>query len=162
MGATALQDLAPGSLILFGSPMYRPMRFFLDTVLVVGSREPFTPGIGGQKRSALFEEAVDRPLASGDDTAPKTLYYGSTWTEEPSGPFSFAPCVPTGIDHPWFPRPEIQPIGPLVGRVTPAKMQGFKHTRATRTQVRAAWQEVVRQVLDHDLELAVEVERPGP
>ena len=49
-----------------------------------------------------------------------------------------------------------------MGRVTPAKMQGFKHTGATRTEVRAAWQEVVRQVLDNDLELAVEVERPGP
>ena len=104
------------------------MRFFLDTVLLVDSREPFSPGRGEPIRSALFEEAVDRPLASGNDTAPNIFYCGSMRTGQPAGPFNFAPCIPIDIDRPWFPRPEIQPMGPLVGRVTPTKMQGFKCT----------------------------------
>jgi hypothetical protein len=65
---TRLQRLAPGSLILFGSNLRG--RFVLDTVLVVGSRTPYTIGQPdqpsdrvprGHHRAAGEDRAATRP-----------------------------------------------------------------------------------------------------
>lgn len=157
---TVLHSLAPGSLILFGSPKGKPAKFRLDTVMVVGSSQVFVPR--DYEGPDLVKRVVAIPLSGqSGGTTRYTLYRGVTWREQPRGPFSFVPSVAVTDPSPWFARPWIHPAGALCGRITPTLMQGFMSTSATTEQVYAAWSELVRQITDDGLRLAVSLRLPS-
>lgn len=151
---TALQSLPPGSIVLFGSRLEG--RFVLDTVLVVESRTPYDVGLNDQEMdvSEAFRVATVETLPTG--TAAQ-LYRGVAYQGRPDDPFSFVPACP---GESAFPRPVIE----LPGYVTPALSQNFRATRISAPQARSLWRQVVDQVHDRELGLAIHIDEPeiGP
>jgi hypothetical protein len=154
-----LRRLAPGSLILFGSKLRS--EFVLDTVFVVGPRaEDFRRGASGHVacpdwiRTVLFE-----PLREGRGPATENfrLYRGRRPDDAPDGPFSFVPCRPFAAARVTFPRPAVR----LSRRwIEPNLAMGAKATPATDAEIRSLWDDVVGQVIEAGLGLAVHLEPP--
>jgi hypothetical protein len=149
--AIALQSLAPGSIVLFGSRL--DGRFVLDTVLVVESRTPYEVDLNDQEMnvSEAFRIAIIETLRAG--TAAQ-LYRGATYQDHPDGSFSFAPAMPGETA---FPRPVID----LPGHITPGLSQNFKATRVSAPQAESLWRQMVDQVHGQGLVLAVHIDEPG-
>jgi hypothetical protein len=156
---TYLRDLAPGSLILFGS--LKGGEFVLDTVLVVAD------GVmhNGSNWSTALEGRISQTYA--DVTLEPTyqvawphelrLYIGATRTTRVDGMFSFSPCVPLEGGVRGFARPAIR----VPGVVTPGLMMGSKSTRGVAlSDVAGVWNEVVSQVLDEELALGTNFALP--
>lgn len=155
-----LRELAPGSVVVFGSKLGGG--FVLDTVFVVGpNAEEFTPATtealecGDWVRNAVFE-----PLRWNHE--PKTdtfrLYRGRLFKEAPSEPFSFVPCRPYVAGASAFPRPRVR----LSRRwIEPNLAMGAKATSATPAEIRELWETIVEQVTDAGLALGVQLDAPN-
>jgi len=156
-----LRQLAPGSLILFGSTYKR--RFVLDTCFVVGERIPHTAEdyeqTAGGRVSSMFRETTLDPMYQ-QMRKNCTLYLGAT-PEEPAAndTFSFVPCVPTS-ERRTFARPAIKLERPLIkiGRTQQAGTIPVDHP----ARLRELWECVVAQLLEQKCALGVRIDRPGP
>jgi hypothetical protein len=142
----SLQNLEPGSIILFGRHSHpkRVPAFSLDTCLVVEDRELLGPsGSEDALGQNLLRDAVLHPLHTEGARDPLTIYYGAR--PDGSRPFSFFPARPVQDKPPLFARPDLSPVGPLEGVVSPANMQGIKLSRVSAADRDVIWQEVARQ-----------------
>jgi hypothetical protein len=183
-----LRHLAPGSLVLFGSKkpqgaMPAPNEFVLDTVFVVGGNSVEFTVDGSQRLDvpAWVEEAVFAALRSGEGCQPSAgfeqsgssycrsrqvrlrLYRGRMVSEQPAGPFSFAPC------RPWqdarssaFPRPTIRLPERPRGEpwLNPNHWRDARCIPATQDELRMLWSNVVAQVTREQLYLGVRFDPP--
>lgn len=156
-GPLRTQQLAPGSMILFGSALRG--EFVVDTVFVVGVGHHLT-----------FENAADLNVNQAFRTAtlellfPKhqdldfRLYESATSNDPVGGMFSFVPCLPYEDDPEGFARPAID----LEKVVNPRNRQGLKYTRMTSlNDMKDVWERVVQQVLDQALALGVQLATPS-
>lgn len=156
------QRLDIGSLILFGSKVGGG--FVLDTCLVVASRTAYSLG-DLVSPEAVFTAAVVGPLltAAADDgwhdieDVPLTLYAGATSQAPVEGMVSFVPALPRSAAPQGFARPLLRlPDGVLNHNLT-------QQTRLHETDdVRPLYDEVVRQVREQGLDLAVSLDVPAP
>ncbi|MDQ3689222.1 MAG: hypothetical protein M3406_04145 [Chloroflexota bacterium] len=142
-----LRELAPGSLIVFGSNLEGA--FVLDTVFVVSdTAENFTGASAGDIRCADWVRAVVfEPLRMSPKSASEIfrLYRGRSYREARAGPFSFVPCHPHGVGEYAFPRPELR----LPARwITPNLRQGAKATQASPADLLWLWDEIIDQVIE--------------
>lgn len=136
---SALQRLARGSLILFGSA--RDGQFVLDTVLVVaGAVAQYRPVDGVPATSDAFNVCTVESLAAEParySQATFTLLRGATPQHPVNGMFSFVPCRPWIGNNSRFARP---PVG-LPGIINPRSSQSPSGAKETHThgQIAAAW-----------------------
>ena len=157
-----LRELAPGSLILFGSKVRS--EFVLDTAFVVGSSELYgrhsanSISVEPFVRAVVFDPlARERGLR--EDQSPEDLfrlYRSRTYDERPGGPYSFVPCRPDGPNAA-FARPAIR----LDTRwIEPNLAMGAKATEASAAEIVELWDQVVQQVRAQGLARAVHLDAP--
>lgn len=161
--STVLANLAPGTLVLFGSHLGG--RFVLDTAFVVGdfithSREDWERKLAN-KVSTVYRSVTLEPMYA--DSIPAgvmfRLYRGATLERPANGIFSFVPCLPVNDGSiPSFARPTIC----LDGIITPRLTQQWKTTHLDHSAIAEVWSEVVRQVREQGLMLGVAVQEPNP
>lgn len=161
----SLKQLAPGSVLLFGSCL--DDQFVLDTVFVVASHERYdgatyldldVPEAYREIALApLFPEvAPDGTCRAAEPDRWFQLYRGASVDRPVAGMFSFFPCMPAG-DGPGFARPAIR----MAKYVTDNHKQGIKGTAVAGVEAaQAVWEDVVGQVRDQGLWLGVEAEMP--
>lgn len=158
--ASALQRLASGSIILFGSSVGG--EFVLDTVFVVGDVVgTYTPLGGDLDVDPVFEQCTMESLTTGDDaTSTFTRYRGATPAEAVDGMFSFVPCTRAADSPGRFARPPIA----LPGVINPKSRQAPSGATASRSLAdrMAAWHAVTNQVLAAGLALGTDIETPSP
>ena len=156
---TSMQNLPIGTVICFGSTIDR--EFCVDTVLVVGSAEPWVPAEASRLRaSTAFKTCTGDSITAGrtDAYADLTLYRGATTEHRVHGMYSFVPALPLDSDDSRFPRPPIR----LPGLINPASRQstwGSKRPLSSAV-VRDAWNLVREQVFAAGLVLAVTLKTP--
>jgi hypothetical protein len=163
---TALQRLAPGSLILFGSKADGG-RFAIDTVFVVGSRKrrfmPVNPPIIDE----AFRVCTVEALASADGAASGggcsvvdaffTLYYGATYEAPFEGMYSFVPCRRADHDNIRFARPPVA----LPGDPGKGWLQSPKIEPRSPPEVRQVWNNIRRLICeDRDCLIGVHFDTP--
>jgi hypothetical protein len=156
---TFLRDLAPGSLILFGS--LKAGDFVLDTLFVAA--EGVCHGIDnwstllGGKIPETYADVTMRPTYEGFEDHELRLYRGTTLEQPIEGMFSFVPCLPAEAGREGFARPSIR----LDGFVTPGLMMGAKRTRnLSLGRLKDLWDAVTAQVVEQDLALGTRFELP--
>jgi len=154
-----LRSLNTGDIILFGSKKRKSETFMIDTVFVVGVHAPIRrdgtiPDWGSDLYRRITIDLIENQIPE----CGLRLYGGEAWSSEK--PFSFVPCRPTEPQPIGFPRPEINPIGPLASLISPGLRQGCNITSVTPEHARAAWGAVVRQVLDWDCGLGTAIKGP--
>ena len=145
---TALRDLAPGSLILFGSPK-KTEGFLLDTVFVVADEgvlhdlRSWPQKLHG-RISDVYEDVTMRATYAWEADQPALRHYiGATPQSRVGGMFSFVPALPASAGGNGFARPSIR----LDGVIKPSLPMGAKRTRDLAAErVRELWEEVVAQV----------------
>jgi len=153
---TRLRNLAPGSVILFGSCLSG--KFVLDTLFVVRDSIPYDCACYSSIPKARipdgYREVVVKSLClSGrsreEGCAPEKgrqyrLYFGATYTEPFDGMFSFFPCMPHGERCEGFDRPAIE----IPDLITPTLNMGFRlNSGLEPARTHDMWKSVVRQVL---------------
>lgn len=154
-----LRELAPGSLVLFGSKLAG--EFVLDTMFVVGDDDnrssASSPELGADV--AWIHHIVLEPirLAGKQPAGGFRLYRGRTHMEAPNGPYSFVPCRPCRPPA-GFARPAIR----LERRwIEPNLAMNAKATPATLQELRALWLLIVEQVVVRDgLALGIRLDVP--
>lgn len=155
-----LRELAPGSIVLFGSKVQSA--FVLDTVLVVDNDSQwFTPGsAGGIACEAWIRSVVFDPLDKSTRSAGASYraYFGRPYADSPDQPFSFVPCVPYAAGASAFARPVINLDRRLI---EPNLAMGAKATPATADELLHVWHTVVDQVQSAGLALGVYFEPPA-
>jgi hypothetical protein len=159
-GNSRLRQLAPGSLILFGSK--KSGSFVLDTVFVVADYVDHTRDTYGElavsRTSEVFRAATLEPMYAWQGTHGGRLYFAATADQPVRGMFSFAPCLPAEARG-TFARPAIE----LPGLVKPTLAMQARTTRVGALEdVHQIWRHVVDQVLDAGLALGTRVELPCP
>lgn len=160
-----LRNLMHGDVIFFGSVKQRnedgsrsaDWNFFLDTVFVVGSSQPYDPHSTGQfPVDPVFRSHVLACLRHGRCRG-YVLYDAIMFgAGEAAGIFSYVPCKPTASDHlsAQFPRPRIDHLfGPRFNN--PQQPLVWLPDDPT-----GAWEAVTQKCLSAGLNLAVEVETP--
>lgn len=157
---TFLRDLAPGSLVLFGS--LKGGEFVLDTALVVAegvlhAPESWSTALAG-RISETYVDVTMRPTYQTAWPHQLRLYTGATIDEPFEGMFSFAPCLPAALAPKGFARPAIR----LTDVVTPGLMMGAKATRNLSVErIKELWDAVVSQVMEQELALGVSFDLPA-
>jgi len=160
-GRAALQNLAPGSVILFGSakePHSKRARFLLDTVFVVGEeRQRYSPA-DPPHTDEIFRICTAESLATSGDgnacgnvtsceatNASFTLYQGATYENPIDGMYSFVPCRRVDRGDFRFARPELRLPA---GIVNPRSAQSPKGADKPlpRCQIRNFWMKVRDQI----------------
>lgn len=167
-GPTAMQRLADGSVILFGSGRERN-RFVLDTVLVVAGHMDYTVDnyrdvLAGQVPPEYIGISLD-PIAHEANlrgpSSPRTfrLYFGATKEHPVNGMYSYFPCRPYKENEAaGFPRPTIRRAGVITDNLT----QGQRfNPQSDPAVVKAIWDDVTAQVLGQGLSLGVSAEMPS-
>ncbi len=160
-GPTQLRYLSPGSVVLFGSCVAG--RFALDTLFVVADfidhsvedRDRLTGRISG-----LYREVTVEPWYANleDHTRSYRLYFGATYENQVAGMFSFVPCLPVGERPRAFRRPVID----IEDLITPGLKQGKRlNPLGDVLEARRWWQQVVDQVREAGLGLAVQIDEPS-
>lgn len=157
---SALQDLAPGSLILFGSSL--GTEFVLDTVLVIEKvLTTFRPVEGIATESDAFRSCTINSLAAQDP--PKrnstfTLYKGASAKRPLESMFSFTPSMRADQGPHRFRRPSIR----IPGIINAASRQSPRGVavNVTPSEVRDVWLEVVSEVMAQNLELGTQLTTP--
>jgi hypothetical protein len=156
---TFLRDLAPGSLILFGS--LKGGGFVLDTVFVVANGILHNASSWQTNLSGLVSDTYsDVTMCTTYQTAwtqDLRLYLGATPDEQSGEIFSFAPCLPSEIAPSGFARPTIV----VEGMITPGLMMGAKVTRnLSLDHISTVWNDIVTQVLTQGLALGTRFDMP--
>ena len=166
-GPTALQRLARGSVILFGSGQGRA-RFVVDTVFVVADyidwnlsnyREKLRDVVPPEYFHATLEPiAYEMRVRDLSPSQTFRLYVGATFDRPCEGMFSFFPCLPAADGQAQgFARPTLRRAGIVTDNLT----QGQRlNPQPDVAAVRALWKDVARQVLDQGLHLGVHAELP--
>jgi hypothetical protein len=161
--SSGLQDLEPGSVILFGSKEQGATEFVLDTVLVVAGGRSYSPSDSISLADEPFvRRVVVEPLSTFEEALRWrfTLFDGATPDDPTQGMFSFVPCMPVEREPLRFARPRIR----LAGLINPRSQQAPKgYTRHDRLDIggaRSAWQSVVEQVLDAGCVLGYDFPEP--
>jgi hypothetical protein len=154
-----LRELAPGSLVIFGSKHQR--EFVVDTVFVVSDEaEDFIgASAGGVANDEWVRAVVFDPIARNPKDAHQDFrsYRGTTYAEAPSGPFSFAPCRPYTDADAAFARPVLR----LPRKwIEPNLAMGAKVTAASAAKIGELWEEIVNQVDGAGLALGVRLDPP--
>lgn len=157
-----LRELAPGSLILFGSklgPRAHP-DFVLDTVFVVEDGVEYVIEASAALDCCRWvQDVVFEPLRLGGDEPgrPYRMYRSRVYAGEASVPFSFVPCLPAGASPMRFARPVIR----LDRRwLNPQRTMGAGAVPATTDELAEIWRDVVRQVTAAGLALGTRLEVP--
>lgn len=154
-----LRELAPGSVILFGSKLHG--EFVLDTVFVVTDAAAFTVGSSEPEDWAPDEWlTVVEPLALDGAIVGRGFrrYESRPPASVEAQPFSYVPCLPWQEDGAPFRRPTIR----LDARwLNPRLSQNARVTPASLSELQGLWDDVTRQVEDQGLCLAVSVAFPA-
>ena len=166
-GPTALQRLARGSVILFGSGQDRS-KFVVDTVFVVADHVDWNLSNYREKLKDIvppeyFHATLD-PIAHEmkvRDLSPSQsfrLYIGATHAQPCEGMFSFFPCLPArqGRER-GFARPAVRRPGIVTDNLTQGQRMNPQPDLAA---VQALWKDVARQILDQGLQLGVHADLP--
>lgn len=153
-----MQQLAPGSMILFGRASQRRGEFRMDTCLVVAESSPVAgspehPPVYGNNlvsdvvTGALLSEAGGRRVS--------TIHYiGATPNPaDEASPFSFFPAVVASESPHGFLRALVRPQGVLERLINPKHQQGIRTTACTPEEARDAWLQIVEQVVEQGLVL---------
>lgn len=166
-GPTAMQRLARGSVILFGSGKHRS-QFVVDTVFVVADyvdwdlanfRERLQDVVPPEYfHSTLEPIAYEMKVRDLSPSQTFRLYIGATPDRPFEGMFSFFPCLPAkdGAAR-GFARPSIRRAGTITDNLTQGQRMNPQPDVAS---VRALWTDVARQVLGQGLHLGVHADLP--
>ncbi len=155
----SMQRLTRGSVVCFGSTI--DGEFCLDTVLVVGSAEPWAPA----EAADLDVDAAFKVCTGGsimtvrrDAEQRLTLYRGATVADPVEGMFSFVPARRADAADPRFARPPVR----LPGRINPASRQSTRGSRRPLPVdvLRDCWEAVRHQTVAAGLLLAVWLQTP--
>ena len=161
LGATQMRNLARGSVILFGSKRPGRAEFTVDTVFVVADFIDHSFRNYRRKLVGVIPETYTAVTLSpwyadvGGCAAQELsrtyrLYFGATIENPFDGMFSFFPCVSGGRICSGFARPTIH----IPGVITPSMTQNKRlNPQQSLADVKLLWEEVVHQVLRHDLAL---------
>ena len=166
-GPTAMQRLARGSVILFGSGQHRT-QFVVDTVFVVADYVDWDLSNYRRKLKDVvppeYFHATLEPIAyemKVRDLSPSQtfrLYIGATFEKPYEGMFSFFPCLPAQEGETnGFARPVLRRAGILTDNLTQGQRMNPQPDVAA---VRKLWADVARQVLDQKLCLGVHADLP--
>ena len=153
---SALQELTPGSVILFGSKLRG--EFVLDTVFVVEEAECYAPHHPPETDEAFRVCTIESLTTDGSGEYRFTLYRGATFDKPMKGMYSYVPCRDAARPDARFARPTVS----LPGYINPASGQspsGAK-SRLTIEQAFQQWDSVREQVLLARCELGVSFETP--
>jgi hypothetical protein len=166
-GPTAMQRLARGSVILFGSGQHRS-QFAVDTVFVVAdyidwNLSNYRKRLAGAVPPEYFHSTLE-PIAyemKVRNLSPSQtfrLYVGATVEKPYAGMFSFFPCRPAkeGVDK-GFARPVLRRAGIITDNLTQGQRMNPQPDVAA---VKELWDDVARQVLDQGLALGVHANLP--
>lgn len=166
-GPTAMQRLARGSVILFGSGRHRA-QFVVDTVFVVADcvdwnlsnyREKLKGVVPPEYFHATLEPiAYEMKVRKLSPSQTFRLYLGATVEKPFAGMFSFFPCLPAqaGEDR-GFARPVLRRAGIITDNLTQGQRMNPQPDVAS---VQALWADVAHQVLNQGLQLGVQAELP--
>lgn len=166
-GPTAMQRLARGSVILFGSGQHRT-QFVADTVFVVAdyvdwNLSNYRERLKGVVPPEYFHATLE-PIAyemKVRDLSPSQtfrLYIGATFEKPYEGMFSFFPCLPAKEGETnGFARPVLRREGIITDTLTQGQRMNPQPDVAA---VRRLWADVARQVLDQKLRLGVQADLP--
>ena len=167
-GPTAMQRLARGSVILFGSGKDRS-QFVVDTVFVVAGyvdwsladyREKLKNIVPPEYFHATLEPiAFEMQVRKLSPSQTFRLYLGATPDEPVAGMFSFFPCLPAdqGGER-GFARPAVHRAGIITGNLT----QGQRlNPQPDAAAVQALWTDVASQILAQGLHLGVHADLPA-
>ncbi|HOW97810.1 MAG TPA: hypothetical protein P5567_05230 [Kiritimatiellia bacterium] len=166
-GPTALQRLARGSVILFGSGRGRD-RFVVDTVFVVADyvdwnlsnyRERLKDVVPPEYfHSTLEPIAYEMQVRNLTPSQTFRLYIGATFDRPCEGMYSFFPCRPYRQEaNTGFARPVLRRPGIITDNLTQGQRLNPMPDAAT---VREIWEDIARQVLGQGLDLGVHAEMP--
>lgn len=153
---TAMQNLAPGSVICFGSTIKGD--FCVDTVFVVASHRAWSPAASEEALGDAFQTCTANALVSNPGPhLQTTLYLGATHDNPVNGMYSFVPAQRDDSPCRRFERPSIH----LEGLVNPASRQSYRGPNESRSisEVQSAWQCVFDQVTREHL-AAVRLDTP--
>lgn len=166
-GSTAMQRLARGSVILFGSGQHRS-QFVVDTVFVVADfidwnlsnyRERLKGVVPTEYFHATLEPiAYEMKVRNLSPSQTFRLYIGATFEKPYEGMFSFFPCLPAKDGEAnGFARPVLRRAGLITDNLTQGQRMNPQPDVAA---VRRLWTDVARQVLDQKLCLGVHADLP--
>ncbi len=166
-GPTAMQRLARGSVILFGSGRHRS-QFVVDTVFVVADyvdwnlsnyRERLKGVVPREYFHATLEPiAYEMKVRNLSPSQTFRLYIGATFEKPYEGMFSFFPCLPFGKgEAKGFTRPVIRRAGIITDNLTQGQRM---NPTPDMSMVRALWKDVARQVLEQGLCLGNHADLP--
>ncbi len=166
-GPTAMQRLARGSVILFGSGQHRS-QFAVDTVFVVADYVDWNLSNYRQRLAGVvppeYFHATLEPIAyemkvrSLSPSQTFRLYIGATVEKPYEGMFSFFPCLPAKDGETnGFARPVLRRAGIITDNLTQGQRMNPQPDAAS---VRALWTDAARQVLDQGLRLGVHADLP--
>lgn len=160
---TALRDVTPGSLILFGS-LKKAVGFVLDTVFVIADdgvlhdSKSWSRVLDG-RICETYADVTMRPTYAWAADQPQLRHYvGATPQRAVEGMFSFAPALPATVGLDGFARPAIR----LDGVVKPTLPIGAKRTRNLGLRaVKQLWDDVVAQVTSANCVLGTQFAVPA-
>ncbi len=161
-GPTALQRLARGSVIFFGSGRERS-RFVVDTVFVVADSiewnlANYRDVLRGKVPPAYFHTSLDpivdeMKIRKTPLTQTFHLYSGATLQRPVNGMFSFFPCLPAQRgEATGFPRPTLQRAGIITDNLTQGQRLNLIPNAETAREI---WEDAVKQILNQGLSLGV-------
>jgi hypothetical protein len=158
---TFLANLAPGTLILFGSKVQN--LFVLDTAFVVDN-DPISHSSHNWERelshmSAVYRAVTLEPMYWDVNTKPETtfkLYTGARIENPINGMYSFFPCIHETNIPMRFERPVIE----VPGITNHALMMGEKRTVMSLPEIEMIWQLVASQVKNQGLRLGLSAREP--
>lgn len=170
---TRLHDLAPGSVIAFGSSIGE--RFRLDTVFVVAGSvlhdaNNWEDSLKGRVPDDYLNLTI-RPWYADcaepgctpiepPDAGGYRLYFGATYDHPVDGMFSFFPASTPELYERGFPRPAILGEGVLSDAIN-GRLQAYKVTVPGHPEgMKDLWEELRRQVVDAGLGLGIAAELP--
>lgn len=166
---TKLQDLLPGSIILFGSSFDTKTDdpiFAVDTVFVVGEAREYTPENVKQNLHGFVPDEYYTIMGfqKWPKRAPFTCYQGVSYNERPEGPFSFVPCkteLPieggkrVGFKRPFIRMSDLEYNGNNL--VNPLNTRTFSaHVIASETDAVQLWEKVKNIILSQGFSLGVQ------
>jgi len=159
--STFLANLAPGTLILFGSKVRQ--KFALDTAFVVDENPIAHSALSWKSElshlSDVYRSVTLEPMYWDKNTKPETvfrLYTGAKIDAPVHGMHSFFPCIKSTVEPTRFARPSIN----LPGIINHALMMGEKRTEMNLSQIEQTWKLVASQVLSQELSLGLSATEP--
>lgn len=166
---TKLQELASGSIILFGSSFDTKTDdpiFAVDTVFVVGEAREYTPENVKQNLHGFVPDEYYTIMGfqKWPKRAPFTCYQGVSYNERPEGPFSFVPCKTelsieggkrVGFKRPFIRTSDLEYNGNNL--VNPLNTRTFSaHVIASETDAMQLWEKVKNIILSQGFSLGVQ------